>query len=46
MSAIDPEFQLTQELEQLLSEGADAAHVREQAAFDELAGPWARDLVL
>ena len=46
MSAIDPEFQLTQELEQLLSESADAARVREQAAFDELAGPWARDLVL
>ena len=46
MSATHQEIQLTQELEQLLSEGTDTARAREQAAFDNLAGPFARDIVL
>lgn len=46
MSATHQEIQLTQELEQLLSEGIENARVRAQSAFDELAGPFARELVL
>ncbi len=46
MSTIDPEIQLTRELEQLLSEGTSSARAREQTAFDDLAGTFARDLVL
>jgi len=33
-------------MEQLLSEGIERARVRERAAFDELAGPFAHDIVL
>ncbi len=46
MPANDQEILFTQELEELLSEGLDRARQRENAAFDELAGPFSRDLVL
>lgn len=42
----DQEIQLTRELEELLSEGEDKARAREQAAFDELAAPFSRKIVL
>jgi FkbM family methyltransferase len=46
MPADDQELLFTQELEELLSEGVEKARAREKAAFDELAGPFSRAIVL
>jgi FkbM family methyltransferase len=46
MAAYDQQILFTQELEDLLAEGADKARARQETAFDELAGPFSRELVL
>ncbi len=46
MPADNQENLFTQELEELLSEGVDGARQRENTAFDALAGPFSRELVL